>query len=62
MVGVLFLFPLALVPTNWLSARGLLQGQAAWTAGLNWGVFLLAVLVATAVAAWCESGCRRSLA
>jgi hypothetical protein len=29
MAGVLFLFPLALVPTNWLSARGLLQGRAA---------------------------------
>jgi len=24
MAGVLFLFPLALVPANWLSARGLL--------------------------------------
>lgn len=53
MVGVLLLFPLALSPANWLSARGLLQGQAAWTAAMNWGVFL-AVLVTTTVAAWCE--------
>ncbi len=53
MAGVLFLFPLALVPANWLSARGLLQGRAAWTAAMHWGVFL-AVLVPTAVAAWCE--------
>lgn len=53
MAGVLFLFPLTLVPANWLSARGLLQGQAAWTAAMNWGVFL-AVLVPTTVAAWCE--------
>ena len=53
MVGVLFLFPLALVPTNWLSARGLLRERAAWTAAVHWGVFL-AVLVPTAVAAWCE--------
>lgn len=53
MVGVLLLFPLALVPANWLRARGLLQGQAAWTAAMNWGVFL-AVLVPTTVAAWCE--------
>jgi membrane protease YdiL (CAAX protease family) len=53
MVGVLLLFPLALVPVNWLRARGLLQGQAAWTAAMNWGVFL-AVLVPTTVAAWCE--------
>jgi membrane protease YdiL (CAAX protease family) len=52
-VGVLLLFPLALVPANWLSARGLLQGQAAWTAAMNWGVFL-ALLVPTTVAAWCE--------
>jgi uncharacterized protein len=53
MVGVLLLFPLVLVPANWLRARGLLQGQAAWTAAMNWGVFL-AVLVPTTVAAWCE--------
>ena len=53
MVGVLMLFPLSLFPANWLSARGLLQGQAAWTAAMNWGVFL-AVLVPTTVAAWCE--------
>src|SRR5262245_57941419 len=48
-----FLFPLALVPANWLSARGLLQGRAAWTAAIHWGAFL-AVLVPTTVAAWCE--------
>lgn len=53
MVCVLLLFPLSLFPANWLSARGLLQGQAAWTATMNWGVFL-AVLVPTAVAAWFE--------
>lgn len=53
MVGVLLLFPLSLLPANWLSARGLLQGQAAWTAAMNWGVFL-AVLVPTTVAAWYE--------
>lgn len=53
MVGVLSLFPLALLPANWLSARGLLQRQAAWTAAMHWGIFL-AVLVPTAVAAWCE--------
>ena len=53
MVGVLLLFPLALSPANWLSARGLLQGWAARTAAMNWGVFL-AVLVLTTVAAWCE--------
>lgn len=53
MAGVLLLFPLSLFPANWLSARGLLQGQAAWTAAMNWGVFL-AVLVPTTVAAWCE--------
>jgi membrane protease YdiL (CAAX protease family) len=53
MAGVLFLFPLALVPANWLSARGLLQGRAAWTAAIHWGAFL-AVLVPTTVAAWCE--------
>jgi hypothetical protein len=53
MVGVLMLFPLALAPANWLSSRGLLQGQAAWTAAMNWGVFL-AVLVPTTVAAWFE--------
>src|SRR4051812_16415584 len=53
MAGVLLLFPLALVPANGLSARGLLQGRAAWTAAIHWGGFL-AVLVPTAVAAWCE--------
>src|SRR3954465_6302820 len=53
MAGVLFLFPLALLPVNWLSARGLLQGRAAWTAAVHWGMFL-AVLVPTTVAAWCE--------
>ena len=53
MAGVLLLFPLALVPANWLSARGLLQGRAAWTAAMHWGAFL-AVLVPTTVAAWCE--------
>jgi len=53
MAGVLFLFPLALAPANWLSARGLLQGRAAWTAAMHWGAFL-AVLVPTTVAAWCE--------
>ncbi|MFI5183740.1 MAG: type II CAAX prenyl endopeptidase Rce1 family protein [Vicinamibacteria bacterium] len=53
MAGVLILFPLALVPANWLSARGLLQGHAAWTAAIHWGAFL-AVLVPTMVAAWCE--------
>jgi membrane protease YdiL (CAAX protease family) len=51
--GVLLLFPLALVPANWLSARGLLQERAAWAAAYHWGAFL-AVLVPTAVAAWCE--------
>jgi uncharacterized protein len=44
---------LALVPANWLSARGLLQERAAWAAAYHWGAFL-AVLVPTAVAAWCE--------
>jgi membrane protease YdiL (CAAX protease family) len=53
MVGVLVLLPLSLSPANWLSAHGLLQGQAAWTAAINWGSFLL-VLVLTTVAAWCE--------
>ena len=53
MAGVLLLFPLTLGPTNWLSERGLLQGRAAWTAAIHWGAFL-AVLVPTAVAAWCE--------
>lgn len=53
MAGVLVLFPVALIPANWLSARGLLQGQAAWTAAIHWGVFV-AVLVPTAVAAWWE--------
>src|SRR4030095_13626490 len=50
MAGVLFLLPLALVPANWLSARGLLQGRAAWTAAMHWGAFL-AVLVPTTVGA-----------
>ena len=53
MVGVLLLFPLTLVPTNWLSAGGLLQEPAALAAARHWGV-LLAVLVPTTVAAWCE--------
>lgn len=53
MAGVLLLFPLALVPANWLSARGLLQERAAWAAAYHWAAFL-AVLVPTAVAAWCE--------
>jgi hypothetical protein len=53
MAGVLFLFPLALGPVNWLSARGLLQGRAAWIAANNWGAFV-AVLIPTTVAAWCE--------
>src|SRR3954469_22335066 len=53
MGGVLLLFPLALLPVNWLSARGLLQGRAAWTAAGHWGMFL-AVLVPTTGAAWCE--------
>jgi membrane protease YdiL (CAAX protease family) len=53
MVGVLVLFPLALDPANWLSARGLLQEPAALAAARHWGVFL-AVLVPTMVAAWCE--------
>ncbi len=53
MVGVLLLFPLALIPANWLSARGLLQEPAALAAARHWGV-CLAVLVPTAVAAWCE--------
>src|SRR3954465_16025341 len=51
--GFLFLFPWALVPANWLFARGLSLGSAAGTAALNWGGFL-AVLVPTMVAAWCE--------
>src|SRR3954462_4512353 len=50
---MVFLFPAALGPVNWLSARGLLQGRAAWTAANNWGAFV-AVLIPTTVAAWCE--------
>jgi uncharacterized protein len=53
MAGVLLLFPLALIPTNWLSERGLLQERAAWAAAIHCGAFL-AVLVPTVVAAWCE--------
>lgn len=53
MAGVLLLFPLALVPANWLSARGLLHERAAWAAAYHWGAFL-AVLVPTVVAALCE--------
>ena len=53
MAGVLFLFPLTLVPANWLSARGLPQEPAALAAARHWGIFL-AVLVPTTVAAWSE--------
>jgi membrane protease YdiL (CAAX protease family) len=53
MAWVLFLFPLSLVPANWLTAHGQLQGLAAHAAAMHWGVFL-AVLVPTTVAAWCE--------
>ncbi|MEZ5288409.1 MAG: hypothetical protein R2712_27105 [Vicinamibacterales bacterium] len=53
MAGVLVLFPVALIPANWLSARGLLQEPAALAAARHWGLWL-AVLVPTMVAAWYE--------
>jgi uncharacterized protein len=53
MAGVLLLIPLAQVPANWLTARGLLQERAAWAAAMHWSNFL-AVLVPTTVAAWLE--------
>jgi hypothetical protein len=52
-LGVLVLFPLMLEPAGALAARDLLRSQAAWTAALNWGVFL-AVAIPTAVAARLE--------
>ena len=52
-LGVLVLFPQMLKPAGALAARDLLRSQAAWTAALNWGVFL-AVAIPTAVAARLE--------
>jgi hypothetical protein len=51
--SVLVVFPLMLEPVGALASRSLLSSQAAWTAALNWGVFL-AVAIPTAIAARLE--------